>query len=439
MASVTALHREEFVEEATQDVSAALLDIAGRQRMLNQRLLAETLAAATGAAVNREQTRDLLRVTAVALANGGEAILVPGASPVTVMLPPPPNHEIRARLAAQRELAAEVDAAAERVSTTPPGSKGFASVVAELLSAGQRFHAVADDGVRVLSAHIQQEKADADARERAMTERLQHLMEEVTVLASSLGDSSNNLAALSQQLRDNAELTAERVAVVSSSAEQASSNLQTVAAGAEEMTASIKEITQNTVDAAKVSANAVEVARVASQSISGLGQSSTEIGEIVKLITSVAQQTNLLALNATIEAARAGEAGKGFAVVANEVKELAKETARASADISRKVEAIQGETKTAIEMIGQISSVIQQVSDISNTIAGAVEEQSATTNEMSRNVNDASRATHAIAESINDVAQTAQQTKDGAETSHAAAVAMADLSGQLRKLVTRQG
>ncbi|MBY0276426.1 type IV pili methyl-accepting chemotaxis transducer N-terminal domain-containing protein [Candidatus Binatia bacterium] len=439
MASVTALHREEFVEEATQDVSAALLDIAGRQRMLNQRLLAETLAAATGAAVNREQTRDLLRVTAVALANGGEAILVPGASPVTVILPPPPNHEIRARLAAQRELAAEVDAAAERVSTTPPGSKGFASVVAELLSAGQRFHAVADDGVRVLSAHIQQEKADADARERAMTERLQHLMEEVTVLASSLGDSSNNLAALSQQLRDNAELTAERVAVVSSSAEQASSNLQTVAAGAEEMTASIKEITQNTVDAAKVSANAVEVARVASQSISGLGQSSTEIGEIVKLITSVAQQTNLLALNATIEAARAGEAGKGFAVVANEVKELAKETARASADISRKVEAIQGETKTAIEMIGQISSVIQQVSDISNTIAGAVEEQSATTNEMSRNVNDASRATHAIAESINDVAQTAQQTKDGAETSHAAAVAMADLSGQLRKLVTRQG
>ena len=120
--------------------------------------------------------------------------------------------------------------------------------------------------------------------------------------------------------------------------------------------------------------------------VSKLGDSSIEIGQVIKVITSIAQQTNLLALNATIEAARAGEAGKGFAVVANEVKELAKQTAKATEDIGRRIGAIQDDTKSAVEAIGTISGIINQVNDISNTIATAVEEQSATTNEMSQNV-----------------------------------------------------
>jgi len=117
--------------------------------------------------------------------------------------------------------------------------------------------------------------------------------------------------------------------------------------------------------------------------------SSAEIGEVIKVITSIAQQTNLLALNATIEVARAGEAAKGFAVVANEVKELANETAKATEDISRKIESIQLDTKDSVEVIGTISGIINQISDISATVASGVEEQNATTNEMSRNVTEA--------------------------------------------------
>ena len=134
-----------------------------------------------------------------------------------------------------------------------------------------------------------------------------------------------------------------------------------MATGAEEMGASIKEIAKNATEAAKVATSAVKVAETTTATVSKLGDSSTEIGQVIKVITSIAQQTNLLALNATIEAARAGEAGKGFAVVANEVKELAKETAKATEDISRKIEAIQTDTKAAVDAIASISEVINQI------------------------------------------------------------------------------
>ncbi|MCK6546891.1 methyl-accepting chemotaxis protein, partial [Myxococcota bacterium] len=204
--------------------------------------------------------------------------------------------------------------------------------------------------------------------------------------AQALAASSEELSAVSTQIGGSSQETSTQAGVVSAAAEQVSKNVQTVATGTEEMTASIKEIAKSASEAARVAGQAVKVAENTNTTVAKLGTSSAEISEVIKVITSIAQQTNLLALNATIEAARAGEAGKGFAVVANEVKELAKETAKATEDIGRKIEAIQTDSQDAVAAIGQISGIIAQINDIQGTIASAVEEQTATTNEMGRNV-----------------------------------------------------
>lgn len=251
----------------------------------------------------------------------------------------------------------------------------------------------------------------------------------------SLASASEELSAVSNQLSSNADETAVQAGVVSAASEQVSSNTQTVATGIEEMSASIKEIAKNASDAARVATSAVKIAETTNSTIGKLGDSSAEIGKVIKVITSIAQQTNLLALNATIEAARAGEAGKGFAVVANEVKELAKETAKATEDISQKIEAIQSDTKAAVDAIGQISTVINQINDISNTIASAVEEQTATTNEISRNVAETSKGTSEIAQNITSVAETAKSTNEGARNSLRAAEELARMATDLQQIV----
>jgi methyl-accepting chemotaxis protein len=251
----------------------------------------------------------------------------------------------------------------------------------------------------------------------------------------ALSSAAEELTATSQQMSANAEETSAQTRVVSAATLQVNQNLQTVATGAEQMGASIKEIAKNATDAARVATSAVKVAETANTTVSKLGDSSTEIGQVIKVITSIAQQTNLLALNATIEAARAGEAGKGFAVVANEVKELAKETAKATEDISRKIEAIQTDTKAAVSAIGTISEVINQINGISNTIATAVEEQNATTNEMARNVSEAARGSGEITSNISGVAEAAQGTTHGAAETQKAAGELAKMATQLRGLV----
>ncbi len=255
--------------------------------------------------------------------------------------------------------------------------------------------------------------------------------------AATLSTSSGELSTVSQQMSANAEETSSQANVVSAAGEQVNRNLQTVATGSEEMSVSIKEIAKNATEAAKVATEAVKAAQATNITISKLGESSVEIGQVIKVITSIAQQTNLLALNATIEAARAGEAGKGFAVVANEVKELAKETAKATEDISRKIEGIQVDTKGAVDAIGTITRIITQINDISNTIASAVEEQNATTNEMSRNVTEAARGASEIAKNIAGVAEAAQSTSHGAGDSQRAAQQLTAMSTELRELVAQ--
>ena len=266
-------------------------------------------------------------------------------------------------------------------------------------------------------------------------DQIHHIISQVSGTAEGVARASEELNATSQQITANCEETSAQADVVSKAAEAVSQNLQTVATGAEGMEASIKEIAKNASEAAKVATSAVKVAETTTITVSKLGESSCEIGPVIKVITAIAQQTNLLALNATIEAARAGEAGKGFAVVANEVKELAKETAKATEDISRKIEAIQTDTKAAVDAIASISVVINQVSDISGTIASAVEEQSATTNEMSRNLNEAAQGSGEITSNIAGVAEAAPGTTSGATATQKASQQLVEMSTQLRSLV----
>ncbi|MFT4112087.1 methyl-accepting chemotaxis protein [Silvibacterium sp.] len=260
-------------------------------------------------------------------------------------------------------------------------------------------------------------------------------MKSLQETAVALAASSEQLSAISQQLAESAGETAEQATSASSSSELVSANVGMVASSSEEMLASIREISKSATEASRVAKSAVTLADSTNQTIDQLGASSLEIGKVIKVITSIAQQTNLLALNATIEAARAGEAGKGFAVVANEVKELAKETARATEEIGRKIETIQGDTKAAVTAIGQVGEVINQVNDISNTIASAVEEQTATTNEIGRNVTEAARGTNDIARSIARVAETATHATAGAKDTQAAARSLTEMAAQLRSLV----
>jgi len=293
---------------------------------------------------------------------------------------------------------------------------------------------------RDLTVEVTVDSRDEVGRMAQALTTAQHNVREVIsrVVASSdaVAASSEQLSASSAQIASASEESSTQASVVAAATEQLSSNVQTVAAGSEQMDSSIREIAVNANEAARVASTAVDAAEATNLTISKLGASSQEIGDVVKVITSIAAQTNLLALNATIEAARAGEAGKGFAVVANEVKELAQETSRATEDIVHRVDAIQADTESAVVAIGQIKEIIGSINDAQLTIASAVEEQTATTNEMARNVSEAASGSDEIAANINGVATAMGSATSALEQSRVAIDELARMSAELRSEVS---
>lgn len=269
-----------------------------------------------------------------------------------------------------------------------------------------------------------------------ITDRV-NLAAEVLQVVSAVNGSSKELQEGTKTVAAAAEETARQAQVVAAASEEATKNVETVAAATEELSASIAEIARHVQDSAKVSGEAVKEAEAANSTIHELGTASAEIGQVIKVITSIAQQTNLLALNATIEAARAGEAGKGFAVVANEVKELARQTAKATEEIGQKIDAIQSSTTIAVSSIKSIGSIITRMNEISTTIAAAVEQQSTATSEISRNVSEAAKGTCEVSNNIAGVSQAAGESGQAAGQMQSAATGLVKEAHRLEEIIQR--
>ncbi len=268
-------------------------------------------------------------------------------------------------------------------------------------------------------------------------EQLREVIAEITGAASGVAGGAQEVLAASDALSATAADAASRTQSAAASADQMSGSVNAVATGSEEIGTSIAEISRNAQDAARVSQESVALADQADGTIRSLESSSTEIVEVIKVISGIAEQTNLLALNATIEAARAGEAGKGFAVVAEEVKQLAQETARATEDVTRRVEAINADSSRASEAVAAIRAAIGRVDDFQAAIAAAVEEQSATTGQVSAAIAHAASETGTIADGLREAAASVSLTARSVGDARAAAAALTDTATTLTGLSAR--
>jgi len=473
-----------------------VIDLAGRQRALNQRYQREVLLVIDGAKADPRGSAGVLTETLSALRDGGPAILVLG-KPEKATLPPAPNDEIREMLGRQERLIGELVARADELRATPHDAPAFSARRQAMLDAGQALHQVMSDGVRLLEAHARQriegivraqmifgalailvgglfarviavqiarrltrsvgaleavaqgdltpelEVDSADELGRmnaALNQAIASMREAMQLIAQSsqtVAASSEELTALSGEMGNAAETTATQSGTVAGASHQVTETVQTVAAAVEEMGASIREIARHTTTAQRIASEAARSVESTNNAVAKLGTSSAEIGNVLKVITTIAGQTNLLALNATIEAARAGEYGKGFAVVANEVKELAKMTSNATGTIAERVAAIQVDSADAVAAIGSIHQVIEQLNSISTTIASAVEEQAATTSQIGLSVTEVAGRNGEISTSVASVAQGARNTTVAIAEVGKATQDLARMASELDRLVGR--
>jgi methyl-accepting chemotaxis protein len=320
-------------------------------------------------------------------------------------------------------------AAAAAIGRAITGPLGAAVTLLEKLAAGDLRERVVDAGT--------DEPALMSRALNGAMERMGNSLRVVQDNARQLAGAAEELQAVSLAVGHAAERTDQQAVTAASAAEEVSKTAQLTASGTQEMEASVHEIARHATESAKVSGEAAQTAQTAQVTMERLRSSSAEVGEVLKLINTIAARTSLLSLNATIEAARAGDAGKGFSVVATEVKELARQSADATEQIAQRVKAIQDDSGAAIEAFGSISGVIDRVNALQASIASAVEQQAATTQEMSKSVTETAGASGSIAQAVSGLAQEAKEAATGATQSKAAADALAQMSTALQGEVGR--
>jgi len=292
--------------------------------------------------------------------------------------------------------------------------------------------------VAKLKAEQEETELRTKKEKKAMMEKLASDFEQsVGNIVNIVASAATQLQASSKNLTEMSDQTSRQTATVAAATEEASSSIQTVASAAEELSASIGEINRQVDESSRVAASAVQEVKKTDATVSTLSDAATQIGDVVKLIQDIAEQTNLLALNATIEAARAGEAGKGFAVVASEVKNLANQTAKATEEISKKIDTVQSVSKDSVEAIRTIGGIIEHIDEISKTIANALGQQDAATREISNNVQQASAGTSEISSSIVNVTHAASESRDAAADVHMAAGELSKQSETMRQEIQR--
>ncbi|MFN8075021.1 MAG: methyl-accepting chemotaxis protein [Kineosporiaceae bacterium] len=262
------------------------------------------------------------------------------------------------------------------------------------------------------------------------------IVSDVSATTSTLTDASSELTSLAADLDATADTAAQRADAAAGAVNEVHTAVRTMAVSTDQLDTAVAEIARSATEASRVAGEAVDAVGTATAGIAALRDSSEEIGDVLRLITSIAEQTNLLALNATIESARAGEAGRGFAVVANEVKELAQETGRATSDIGSRIETIQRDARAAIDAVEAIAAVIGRITEHQQVIAAAVEEQASTTRSLSSEVGETSQRSEVIAGHVADVAATAERTRATVQQARSRSEDLAVTAASLRLSVS---
>lgn len=293
------------------------------------------------------------------------------------------------------------------------------------------FKKNAEDIQRLSEVDKQRAQEQAHKVKQEMLALSEVLDREVQTAVGKFNEQAQTLRKSAENMRDIAAQVSDQAGGAVHATEGATTNVQGVSAASEELSASVHEISNQVSQSTTIVQEAVISVDRTTQMMRTLSEAAGRIGQVIDLISDIANQINLLALNATIEAARAGETGKGFAVVAGEVKNLTLQTSKATEEISSQIKGVQQATEEAVKAIEEVTSTIRKVDEISAVIAAAVEEQGAATNEISRNAQQAADGTREATERVQSVVANFEQTTMMSNEMHTISTSMAKDSDDL--------